>query len=153
MTILCTLILGFVAGLRSMLAPAAVSWAVWLGILNVDQTPLGFMGYRYTHIILTVLVLGELIADKLPFTPSRKSPPAFIARILSGGLTGATIGASLHLIPLLLILGAVGAVAGTLGGAFVRAKLAAVFRHDLPAAVLEDIFAVLFAVLSVRGLK
>src|ERR1035441_3728957 len=96
MAILCALILGFVAGLRSMLAPAAISWAAGSGILNVDRTPLAFMGYRYTPIIFTVLALGELIADKLPFTPSRKSPPPFIARIVSGALTGATVGAVEH---------------------------------------------------------
>jgi uncharacterized membrane protein len=153
MAILCALILGFVAGLRSMLAPAAISWAAGSGILNVDRTPLAFMGYRYTPIIFTVLALGELIADKLPFTPSRKSPPAFGARIVSGALTGATIGAAVHSLALLMILGAVGAVMGTLAGAGVRARLAALFHRDLPAALIEDVFAILLACLSVRGLK
>ncbi len=48
MAFLCCLILGIVAGMRSLLAPPAVSWAVWLGILHVDHTPLAFMGFHYT---------------------------------------------------------------------------------------------------------
>jgi uncharacterized membrane protein len=136
-----------------MLAPAAVSWAVWVGILHVDQTPLAFMGYHYTHLILTVLALGELVADKLPFTPSRKTPPAFIFRIISGGLCGATIGASVHSIPGCIIIGVLGAVAGTLGGASARARLAALFHHDLPAAFIEDAIAIVLAAACVQGLR
>ena len=153
MAFLCSLVLGFVAGLRSMMAPAAISWAAWVGILNVDHTPLAFMNYRYTHLIFTALAIGELIADKLPMTPSRKSPPAFIARILSGALTGATIGAAVHSVPSLMILGAVGAVAGTLCGAAGRARLAALFHHDLPEALTEDLIAITLAVLSVQALR
>jgi hypothetical protein len=37
------------------------------------------------------LALSELIADKLPFTPSRLKPSPFAARILSGAVCGATI--------------------------------------------------------------
>jgi uncharacterized membrane protein len=41
-----------------------------------------------------------------------------------------------------MILGAVGSVAGTLGGAAMRAKLAAAFGRDFPAALLEDVMAI-----------
>jgi|CZKL01.1.fsa_nt_gi uncharacterized membrane protein len=147
------LVLGFVAGLRSMTAPAAASWGAWLGILPVQNTPLAFMGYRYTHLIFTVLAVGELIADKLPFTPSRKAPPPFIARIVSGALTGATVGAVEHSLIVGLILGALGAVAGTLGGAFVRGRLAAAFKRDFPAALLEDIVTVALAIFFIQVLR
>ena len=153
MAALAAIVFGIVAGMRSMLAPCAVSWAVWVGIVDVSQTPLAFMGFKYTHIILTVLAIGELIADKLPFTPSRKAAGPFIARIVSGALCGATIGAARNSIVLMSVLGAVGAVAGTLGGAAARAKLAAAFRRDLPAALLEDVVAVGLAVLSVQALR
>src|ERR1700676_1730540 len=94
MATLCAVVFGIVAGMRSMLAPCVVSWAVWVGIVTVDATPLAFMGYKYTRIIFTVLAVGELIADKLPMTPSRKAAGPFIARIVSGALCGATIGAA-----------------------------------------------------------
>jgi uncharacterized membrane protein len=135
---LCAVMLGIVAGLRSMLAPCAVSWAAWVGILNVEGTPLAFMGFRYTHLLFTVLAVGELIADKLPFVPSRKAPGPFLFRIVSGALCGATIGAAHHATVAFAALGAAGAIAGTLGGAAARARLAAMFRRDLPAALLED---------------
>ncbi|MGB6193618.1 MAG: DUF4126 domain-containing protein, partial [Terracidiphilus sp.] len=57
------LLLGIVAGLRSMLAPALVSWFAWTGALPVAATPLAFMGYRFTPFILTAFALGELVVD------------------------------------------------------------------------------------------
>ena len=150
---LCALVFGVVAGMRSMLAPCAVSWAVWVGILSVDATPLAFMGYKYTRIVFTVLALGELIADKLPTTPSRKAPGPFVARIVSGALCGATIGAARNAIVTMVMLGALGAVAGTLGGAAARAKLAAAFRRDLPAALLEDAVGIGLALLFAQALR
>jgi uncharacterized membrane protein len=152
MLLLCAFLVGMVAGLRSMLAPAGVSWAARLGILGVTNTPLAFMAYRFTPIILTVLAVGELIADKLPMTPSRKQPPAFIARIISGALVGATVGASQQMLALGLVAGAVGAVVGTLGGSAVRAKLAALFGKDLPAALIEDISGILILAFSLLRL-
>ena len=142
----CAFLLGLVAGLRAMLAPTVVSWFARNGILAVANTPLAFMGFKYTPIIFTVLALGEFVNDKLPKTPSRKAPPSFIARIVSGALTGATIGAAVDSLVMGLILGALGAVAGTLGGAAGRAKLAAVFGRDLPAALLEDVVGIVLAV-------
>ena len=153
MALVCALVLGFVGGLRSMLAPAVVSWAAWLGILPVGQTPLAFMGYHYTHWIFTVLALGELIADKLPMTPSRKAPAGFGARIVSGALTGATIGAATHGVVAAVILGIVGAVAGTMGGAAARGRLAAAFGRDLPAALIEDAVALGLAALCIAALR
>ena len=153
MFLLCALLIGIVAGLRSMLAPAAVSWFARHGVLAVANTPLAFMGYQFTPIILTVFAVGELIADKLPKTPSRKAPPGFIARIVTGALSGATVGAAGHSLVAGLILGVIGAVAGTFGGAAARAKLAAAFGRDLPAALLEDAVGIGIAVLCLMGVR
>jgi len=150
---LCAVVFGIVAGMRSMLAPCAVSWAVWVGILSVDATPLAFMGYKYTRIIFTVLAIGELIADKLPMTPSRKTAGPFIARIVSGALCGAMIGVARNAMVMMAVLGAAGAVVGTLGWAKLRAILAAAFRRDLPAALLEDAVAIGLAVLFAQALR
>ena len=153
MILLYALLLGVVSGLRTMLAPAAVSWAARLGFLSLAGTPLAFMGYRYTPIILTVLAIGELITDKLPMTPSRKVPMQFCARILSGSLVGATIGAANQMLLAGLFAGAIGAVAGTLGGAAFRGKLAAALGKDLPAALIEDVIAILLAVFTVARFR
>jgi len=153
MLLLCALLLGVVAGLRSMLAPAIVSWFARSGVLAVANTPLAFMGYQFTPIILTVFAVGELIVDKLPKTPSRKAPSGFITRIVTGALSGATVGASGHSLAAGLILGVIGAVAGTFGGAAARAKLAAIFGRDLPAALLEDVVGIAIAVLCLMGAR
>lgn len=153
MLLLCAFLVGFVAGLRSMLAPAVVSWAARLGLLNVDRTYVALMDSRITVAVFTVLAVCELIVDKLPATPSRKQPLPFAIRILCGALVGATVGATGGRLIVGAILGAMGAVAGTLGGAAARAKLAAAFHRDFPAAIVEDIAALAIAIFSVVELR
>jgi uncharacterized membrane protein len=142
-------LLGVVSGLRTLTAPAAASWAARYGLLHLQATPLAFLGDAFTPWIFTLVAIGELVSDKLPKTPSRTVPPQFIIRILSGAFVGAAIGATSHALWLGLIAGALGAVAGTLGGAFTRARLAASFGRDLPAALLEDVVAILLAIVVV----
>ena len=86
------LLAGIVAGSRIFTALAAVSWAARLGALNLDDSWLAFMGYAWTPWIFTLLAIVELVTDQLPSTPSRKVPMQFGARIVSGALSGATIG-------------------------------------------------------------
>ncbi|PKA42092.1 DUF4126 domain-containing protein (plasmid) [Rhizobium sullae] len=142
-------LIGIVAGLRAMTAPAAVAWGAALGWFDVSQTPLAFMGYRWTPWVLTLLAAVELITDQLPTTPSRKVPMQFGARIIMGALAGAMIGAPGGSLIAGLVAGIVGAVVGTLGGAAIRAKLAAAFGKDLPAALIEDAVAIGGALLIV----
>lgn len=154
MTILIlALLIGVVAGLRAMMAPAAVSWAAHLGWLQVDGTWLAFLGYRFTPWILSVLALAELVTDQLPSTPSRKVPPQFITRLLTGGLSGGAIGAAGGAgggsIAAGIVAGLIGAVIGTYGGAAARAKLAGLFGSDRPAALIEDAVAIAGAYLIV----
>lgn len=141
--------IGIVAGLRAMTAPAAVSWAAYLGWLPLGGTPLAFLGYRWTPWIVGLLAIGELITDQLPTTPSRKVPVQFGARILSGALAGAALGAVSGALAVGAILGAVGAAIGTLGGSAARGMLAAKFGSDRPAAIVEDIVAIVAALLIV----
>jgi uncharacterized membrane protein len=140
--LLLSLLIGIVAGLRAVTAPAAVSWAARLGWLKLEPTSLAFLGYMYTPWILTLAALGELVTDQLPSTPSRKVPMQFGARLLMGGLSGAAIAAGDGLLLGGLCAGLVGAVVGTLGGSAVRGRLALLFGRDLPAALLEDAVAI-----------
>ena len=142
LTYVLAFLIGAVAGLRAMTAPAAVSWAAKLGWLHLENTPLAFLGFAATPYIFTVLAIGELINDKLPKTPSRKVPAQFGARIVSGALCGAAIGASNDVLIAGLVAGALGAVAGTLAGAELRSRLAKAAGKDLPIALLEDAIAV-----------
>ncbi|KPH05763.1 DUF4126 domain-containing protein (plasmid) [Rhizobium acidisoli] len=149
MFLLLALLIGVISGLRTMTAPAAVAWGAALGWFDLSQTPLAFMGYRWTPWIFTILAVTELAADQLPSTPSRKVPMQFGARIVSGALSGAAIGAASGLLFGGLIAGVIGAVIGTYGGAAARSRLAVSFGKDLPAALIEDAVAVIGAVLIV----
>ncbi len=139
---LVALVVGVIAGLRALTAPAAVSWAAYLGVLHVQNTALSFMGATITPYILTLLAIGELVTDTLPKTPSRKVPIQFGARIVTGALSGATIGVAGDALVAGLVLGVIGAVIGTFGGAAARSGLAAAMGRDLPAALIEDVVAV-----------
>ena len=149
---LATLI-GVIAGLRTMMAPAAVSWAAALGWLDLSGTWLAFLGYTWTPWILTVLAAGELVTDQLPSTPSRTVPVQFGARLVSGALAGAAFGAAADMLLVGAMAGAIGAVIGTLGGHALRARLAAAFRKDRPAALIEDAIAIAGAFLIVSAAR
>jgi uncharacterized membrane protein len=137
------LLIGVIAGLRAMTAPAAVSWAAYLGWLPLAGTPLAFLGFKVTPYIFTALAILELVGDQLPKTPSRKVPVQFGARIVSGAFCGAAVGAAGGALVGGLIAGAVGAVIGTLGGYEFRSRLvAATGGKDLPIALLEDVIAI-----------
>jgi uncharacterized membrane protein len=142
-TYVLAFLIGVIAGLRALTAPAAVSWAARLGWLHLENTWLAFLGYAATPYILSVLAVGELINDKLPKTPSRKAPPGFIARIVTGALCGAALAAADGSLIAGLLAGGLGAIAGTLGGYEFRARLVrAIGGKDLPIALLEDAIAV-----------
>jgi len=136
-SLLLALLLGVVAGLRAMAAPAAASWLAHLGLLHVGGTSLAFLGSAWARWLLTLLALVELVTDQLPSTPSRTVPVQFGTRIVTGALSGAAIGAAGG-----AIAGIVGAVIGTLGGAAFRGRLARALSGDHAAALVEDTVAV-----------
>ncbi|MBV9771940.1 MAG: DUF4126 family protein [Bryobacterales bacterium] len=141
-TYILAFLIGVIAGLRSMTAPAAVSWAARLGWLHLENTWLAFLGFAATPYIFSVLAICELVADKLPKTPSRKSPPGFVARIVTGGLSGAALGASRGSWIVGMAAGVIGSIVGTLGGYEIRLRLVkAIGGKDLPIALLEDVVA------------
>jgi uncharacterized membrane protein len=151
MIVLSAFLIGIIAGLRAMTAPAAVSWGAVLGWLPLESTWAAFMGYRWTPWIFSVLALVELVTDQLPSTPSRKVPMQFGARLVSGGFSGAVIGASAGGTLLGLVAGVVGAAVGTLGGADIRGRMARAFGSDRPAALIEDAVAIVGAFLIVAA--
>ena len=140
------LLIGVVAGLRVMTAPAAVSIAAAAGWLPVANSWAAFMGYRFTPYIFGLLALVEYVTDQLPSTPSRKVPQQFGARIVSGGFCGAVIGTAGGSLIGGAVAGVIGAIIGTLGGYEARKRLvAAIGGKDLPIALLEDLVAILLA--------
>ena len=151
MIVVLSLLIGIVAGLRTMMAPAAVSWAAQSGGLDLSQSWLAFLGYRFTPWFFTVAALAELVTDQLPSTPSRKVPLQFGARIVMGALAGGALATPGGATLLGALAGAVGAVIGTFGGSAARGAMARAFGSDRPAALVEDVVAVVAAVLIVRA--
>lgn len=151
MVLLLALLIGIVAGLRALMAPAVVAFAARFGGLALTGTPLAFMGYAWTPWIVGILALGELVTDKLPTTPSRKIPVQFGTRLITGALSGACIGAAHDMLIGGLIAGIVGAAIGTWGGSALRTKMAAAFAKDTPAAIVEDIVAIVLAIVVVSA--
>jgi len=143
----CAFGIGVVAGLRSLTAPAAVSWAVFLGWINLKGSPLAFMGSIAAVATFSLLALGELIADLLPGIPKRIAPAPLLARILTGGLCGACLCVALNQ-PSLFIgatLGAIGAIIGAFAGYELRRRLVSSLN-------IKDIFVALFEDLIALGL-
>ena len=119
---------GVTSGLRSMTGPAVARWRV--------HDPL--------RLTFAALAVGELIADKLPSTPARTTPPALIVRALSGAYAGRTVAAAFDAdLTAGMVAGAAGALAGAYAGMALRGEI--VRGTGLPdplVAVVEDVLAV-----------
>ena len=147
--------LGVTAGLRSMTPAAVVAWATRLGQLELAGTPLAWLGSGVAAWLFGAAAVGELIADKLPFTPNRTTAGPFGARLLTGALAGGAVAAG-HggSIAGCAVAGAAGAVVGTLGGYRARTGLVrAPGTPDYVVALLEDAIAVGGAILLVLAAR
>jgi uncharacterized membrane protein len=134
--------LGVVAGMRSQLPLALLSLAA-----HQHENPEGnlpeFMSSPAAMALLLCSAAGEIVVDKLPFTPSRLMPGSLAVRAGTGGLAGFLLSRGTSLGPLGgAAIGAVGALIGSYVGYHVRADL--VHRTGLPdpaIAALEDVTA------------
>ena len=136
--------IGVVAGLRSLTAPAVVAWAAHIGWLNLQGSPLAFMGSIWTVVIFTLLALLELVADKLPGTPSRTAPVGLSSRIVTGALSGSCLAvAGNATLWMGALAGALGGIAGAFGGYQARVGLVRALRvPDAVIAISEDLVAI-----------
>src|SRR5260370_18384735 len=89
--VLSTFLIGIVAGLRSMTAPAIVSWAARLHRFDFSASRLAFLASAAAVYIFSALGIGELVADKLPFVPNLPGPLPLFFRLLSGSFCGAAV--------------------------------------------------------------
>jgi uncharacterized membrane protein len=150
--LLLALVIGIVAGLRSLTAPALVSWAAHLGWLNLQGTPLAFMGSVAAVAIFSLLAMVELVGDVMPKTPARTTPVPLIARIITGGLCGACLyAAAAQSLAVGAVLGIIGALIGTYAGYHIRKALVNGLKvKDIMIAIPEDIVAIGIAYFVVR---
>jgi len=150
--LLVALLIGFAAGLRSLTPPAMVSWGAYLGWLQLLGSPFAFMASGIAVTIFSTLAVVELIADKLPQTPSRTKPGPLMARILMGAFAGACLSAAGGNSVLAgVAVGGLGGLVGTFVGYEVRRRLVTELGvKDRVIAVLEDLVAIGLAYALVR---
>ena len=143
LALLLAFFIGFLAGLRSLTPAATTAWATHLGWLKLPR-PLFFIGTTSAVVVFTLLALTELVADKLPQTPSRTAPPGLIARAVMGALTGACVASAGGQGGVLgALLGVAGAMAGTFGGYQARTRLVkSLGTPDFVIAALEDLLSI-----------
>ncbi len=137
--------IGFVTGLRSMTATAALGWAASLGRTRIGWIPRG----PRLRALATLAALGEMAGDKMPFAPDRRIVPSFLVRLAIGALGGAALAGRNVSLPGGAASGMAGAILGTLLG---RAARGANTRTglDWTRALTEDALAAGLATLLVR---
>lgn len=135
--------IGVIAGLRSLTAPAVVSWAAHWGWLDLHGTRLAFLSSSAAAWIISILAVAELVNDKLPKTPNRTAPVPLTARILTGALSGAALWtAAQHSVAAGGIAGAVGGIVGAYVGYAIRRRLVRSGVPDFAVALVEDLVAI-----------
>lgn len=149
------LALGLVAGMRSAMAPALL--ALMLSRrpeLAPPLSPVQWFTFPPLAVLLALVALGELVADKLPRTPNRTALGPFLARIGSGAVTGAAFVQLGHLDAWLgAACGAAGAIASTFGMFHARRFVGGVTGIKDPwIGAMEDIIAIALAVSVVATL-
>lgn len=117
--------LGVIAGMRSMGAPALVSDRLaHTQPPALERSPLRWLGTDRAATITKFLAAGEIVGDKLPFTPSRIAPGPLFGRVVSGGLSGAALCvAEGKRAGLGAVIGVAGAIAGAYGFYHLRRTL------------------------------
>jgi uncharacterized membrane protein len=140
--------LGAASGSRSTLGVTAVALTSARG----DRGRLASgLGSTTGTAVSGVLALGELVADKLPTTPSRLAPPALGGRVLLGGTAAVAEARRDGHDPVLpALVGAAGAVGAALLGARLRGVAAQRFGSDKPGAFVEDGVAAVLGWLGAR---
>jgi uncharacterized membrane protein len=143
LVILLALLIGVIAGLRALTAPAVVSWGAFLGWIDVHGKWSEWIAHPITVTVLSIFLVIELVTDQLPKTPSRKTAPQFLTRLIMGAFAGAIIGSATYHTFIGTGAGIIGAVIGTLAGAAARQRFASLRNgQDRPGAIIEDVVAV-----------
>ena len=136
MVMLAAFLLGLITGARTFLALALISGYALFIAPKIVIAPFSWLGSLWAFAPLAVLAALELWADKRPQTPSRTQTPGLIARLAAGALAGAALGGLWA-----MLVGIIGAAAGTYGCAHLRGWASKCLGTDLRAALTEDLLA------------
>jgi uncharacterized membrane protein len=143
--------LGAVSGMRSMMAPAIISWAARRSGLDLESTPFSaFKGQRVGR-AAAALALGELVADKTPLVGERTDAAALAGRAISGAASGAAVFKARKNS---MLLGALVGAAASMGAAYATHYLRKEIVRRYPVsdrmvAILEDVIAISAGLIAV----
>jgi uncharacterized membrane protein len=145
--------------MRSAMPVAALAWRGWAadrGNQDAGETratlPRPLLAHPLALTVSTLAALGELTADKLPFVPARISFAPLLARGFSGAWSAAALARGGHRSPVRgALYGAIGAVAASFGGYYLRRALSRRVGSALTVALAEDALAIGVAALAVSA--
>lgn len=86
-----SILLGLVAGARSMTPLAVVANAARTGRLPADSAAPAFLAHPLVSAGTMALAVYELVGDKQKSAPDRIIPPAIVVRSLNAGFAGAMV--------------------------------------------------------------
>jgi uncharacterized membrane protein len=146
--------LGFAGGLRSQMPLLALSGAARRGEFAPDATGLlRHLRNRTVRLGALAAAIGEAIADKTPYVPSRIEPGPLAGRIAVGAMSGAVFArGNAAPVPAALALGGLAAALGSFAGFGLRTRIGPKLGlPDLPVALAEDAAALMIATAAVKA--
>src|ERR1700730_13062125 len=109
--------IGFMCGLRAFAPLALVSWLANWGWMPLGGSHLACLRTTTGAVIVPIIALVELVADKLPKTPKRTESGPLAARMLTGAMCAvAVFAAAGQSLVLGIICGVIGGIDGTFAG-------------------------------------
>lgn len=140
-----SIVAGLTTGLRSQVTfPVLAKAARDGGFAAKAGAPVGWLRSPLVGYVTTLAAAGELVADKLPMTPSRIDTPAIFGRLGLGALSGGLISNEAGRSWLSGVLcGAAGAFVGSFAGYWIRKRVVEqTGLPDFPVALAEDAIAI-----------
>ena len=132
--------IGMLAGIRSMSAPAVISQVARRGKLAVHGSPVRFLSSKGAVATMTLMAVGEVIADKVPSIPGRTEVGPLAARAATGAFSGAVLCLAKKRSPWLgAMYGGMGAIGAAFAAYYLRQSAKKTLHvPDAVVAVAED---------------
>jgi len=86
-----SILMGVVAGMRSMTPIAVISWAAKRQPASSRPTSLSMLSAPAVSKVTLALAAAELFGDKMRASPDRTSTPGILARVATGAIAGAAV--------------------------------------------------------------
>jgi uncharacterized membrane protein len=144
-----SILMGIVAGSRSMTPLAIVANAARTGELPSDNGAPRFLSHPLVSLGTTALAAYELVGDKQKSAPDRIIPPAVVIRCLNAGFAGMALAPKRQRFAAAALAGATAVIASYIT---FTARMRAMRKHDrVTTGFAEDALVLATAVTAVRA--